>query len=78
MARLRRVHEAVLEHCFTQLAKNGLLREHAGPAFAARAMVALILGHAVREKTVRTMQREAHDDSPVDDLVKLARTFLAH
>ncbi|MFC7375713.1 MULTISPECIES: TetR/AcrR family transcriptional regulator [unclassified Brachybacterium] len=76
MARLRRVHEHVLEHCFVALEKNGQLRSCVDPEFASRAMLALILRDAVRERTVRTLQREDHNDSPVKDVCDLARTFL--
>lgn len=76
MSRLRRVHEHILEKCFARLAENGQLRTGIDPAFASRAFMDLVLGHAVREKTVRAMQEESHHDSPIQDLTKLLRAFL--
>lgn len=76
MARLHRVHEHVIEQCFIALEQRGQLQEDIDPAFASRAILALALNHAAREKTVRTMQSDSHDDSPVRDLVKLAGSFL--
>ncbi|APX31762.1 hypothetical protein BH708_02420 [Brachybacterium sp. P6-10-X1] len=78
MARLRKVHEHVLEHCFSRLADRGWLRDGIDPAFAARAMLALVLTHAVRERTVRPLQGGTHDDSSMTDLQRLAQAFLAH
>ena len=76
MARLRRVHEHVLERCFVTFDERGLLREDIDPAFASRAMFALVLSCAVREETVRTMQSGPHDDLPMKDLLKLVQAFL--
>src|SRR5699024_10494381 len=76
MARLRRVHEHILERCFTRLGEVELLREGVDPTFAARVMLALVLSHAVRENTVRVMQAESHDDAPVQDLMRLAEVLL--
>lgn len=76
MARLRRVHEHILEHCFQNLAAQGLLREDVDPVFAARVMLALILRDAVRERTVRSLQRPNDEDAPQKDLCVLTRTFL--
>lgn len=76
MARLRRVHEHVLEQCFRELGRQGVLRRALDPAFASRAMFGLVLNLAVREKTVRTMQNGQHDDAPVEELARLARSFL--
>lgn len=76
MARLRRVHEHILTHCFETLAGHGLLREDVDPAFAARVMLALVLRDAVRERTVRSLQRPNEDEAPQKDLCMLARTFL--
>ncbi|WP_422117092.1 TetR/AcrR family transcriptional regulator [Brachybacterium sp. UNK5269] len=76
MSRLRRVHEHILEKCFAQLAENGQMRAGIDPPFAGRAFMDLVLGHAVREKTVRAMQKELHHDSPLEDLAKLLRAFL--
>lgn len=76
MARLRRVHEHILERCFTRLGESGQLREGVDASFAARVMLALVLSHAVRENTVRVMQAEPHDDAPVQDLRRLAGVLL--
>lgn len=76
IARLHRVHEHVLEQCFAKFEERGLLREDVDPAFASRVVLALVLSHAAREETVRTMQRNCHDDSPIKDLIRLARSFL--
>lgn len=78
MARLRRVHEHVLEQCFTEFDRQGRLRPGLNPAFAGRAMFGLVLSLAVREKTVRTMQNGHHDDAPIEELYRLARSFLRH
>lgn len=76
LARLRRVHEHMLETCFSSLAANGLLREETDPAFAGRALLAVILNLAVREKTVRPLQHGGHDDAPLQDLAKQVEAFL--
>jgi AcrR family transcriptional regulator len=78
MARLRRVHEHVLEQCFASLGEQNLLREGVDCGFASRALLALVLSHAVRENTVRAMQQSDHDDVPLKDLTKLTRLFLHH
>ena len=76
LARLRRVHEHMLETCFASLAAKGLLREDAAPAFAGRALLAVILNLAIREKTVRPLQHGEHDDAPLQDLAKQVEAFL--
>lgn len=76
MARLRRVHEHILTHCFEALGAQGALREDVDPGFAARAMLSLILREAVRERTVRSLQTRNEADAPQRDLCTLARTFL--
>lgn len=76
MARLRRVHEHILEQCFVNLGERGLLRDGIDPPFASRSLLALVLSHAVRESTVRAMQQNDHDDYPLKDLSKLIRLFL--
>ncbi|WP_422115977.1 TetR/AcrR family transcriptional regulator [Brachybacterium sp. UNK5269] len=78
VARLRRVHEHILEQCFTSLDGQGLLREGVDRGFAGRALLALVLSHAVREKTVRAMQQSDHDDVPLRDLTRLTQLFLHH
>ena len=76
MARLRKVHEHVLESCFEGLAAHGLLREDAEPAFAGRALLAVVLNLAVREKTIRPLQHRSHDDAPLKDLAMQVDAFL--
>lgn len=76
LARLRRVHEHMLETCFASLAAKGLLREESDPAFAGRALLAVILNLAIREKTVRPLQHGEHDDAPLQDLAKQVEAFL--
>lgn len=77
MARLRRVHEHILESCFEGFAAEGLLREDTEPAFAGRSLLAMVLNLAVREKTVRPFQPQVHDDSPLKDLAMQVDAFLA-
>ena len=76
MARLRRVHEHVFEQCFLEFRQRDLLRPGLDPAFASRAMFGLVLNLAVRERTVRTMQGGGHDDAPIEELTRLARSFV--
>ncbi|HJG90661.1 MAG TPA: TetR/AcrR family transcriptional regulator [Brachybacterium massiliense] len=76
MARLRRVHEHVFEQCFLEFRQRNLLRPGLDPAFASRAMFGLVLNLAVRERTVRTMQGGGHDDAPIEELTRLARSFV--
>src|SRR5699024_12785215 len=77
MARLRRGDEHVLAQCFRTLEGQGMLRPGLDPAFASRAMFGLVLNLAVREQTVRTMQGGQDDDAPLEELSRLARSFLA-
>ncbi|WP_240613232.1 TetR/AcrR family transcriptional regulator [Brachybacterium endophyticum] len=76
VARLHRVHEHVLQECFAQLDRAGLLRPGVDPAFMARSTLALVLSHAMREKTVRMMQGTTHDDAPLSDVTTLVGMFL--
>src|SRR5699024_4379916 len=76
MARLRRVHEHILEACFTRLGEDHMLREGVDPTFAARVIMALGLSHAVRDTTVLVMHIEWHDDASVQDLLRLAGVLL--
>lgn len=39
-------------------------------------MFGLVLNLAVRERTVRTMQGGGHDDAPIEELTRLARSFV--
>ena len=66
----------MLETCFASLAAKGLLREESDPAFAGRALLAVILNLAIREKTVRPLQHGGHDDAPLQDLAKQVEAFL--
>ncbi|MGO1684860.1 MAG: TetR/AcrR family transcriptional regulator [Brachybacterium sp.] len=77
LARLRRVHEHMLETCFSTLDEKGLLREDTDPAFAGRALLAVVLNLAVREKTVRPLQHRGHGDAPLQDLAKQVEAFLS-
>ncbi|MCS6711491.1 TetR/AcrR family transcriptional regulator [Brachybacterium sp. EF45031] len=56
VARLRRVHEHILERVFAAYEGRDLLREGIDPAFASRTMVSLLLSLAVRESTIRSVQ----------------------
>lgn len=76
LARLRKVHEHLLETCFTALDRRGLLREETDPAFAGRALLAMVLNLAVREKTVRPYQRHSRDDAPLLDLARQVDALL--
>lgn len=76
VARLHRVHEHVLQECFLRLDRAGLLRPDIDPAFMARSTLALVLNHAMREKTVRMMQGTTHDDAPLTDVTTLVAMFL--
>ena len=76
VARLRKVHEHMLETCFTGLAERGPLREETDPAFAGRALLAVVLNLAVREKTVRPYQRPSRDDAPLADLARQVDALL--
>lgn len=76
LARLRKVHEHILKSCFESFAERGILREDAEPAFAGRALLAVVLNLAVREKTIRPFQSPATDDAPVRDLAMQVDAFL--
>ncbi|WP_341856669.1 helix-turn-helix domain-containing protein [Brachybacterium sp. GPGPB12] len=75
MARSRKVHEHILEDCFTSFAEQGLLRAGTDAAFAGRALFAQVLNLAVREKTVRPLQHRSHDDAPLKDLAMQVDIF---
>lgn len=76
MARLRKVHEHILESCFDGFAAQGLLRADTEPAFAGRALLAVVLNLAVREKTVRPLQHRSDDGAPLKDLAMQVDAFL--
>lgn len=67
IARLRLVHEHVLEQVLTGLAEKGLLVEGADPAFAARALFSLLLSLTVREHSVRELQQNGSGE-PLQDV----------
>ncbi len=73
VARLRLVHEHVLEKILDAYAARDLLAGGTDPAFLARSTFSLLLSLAVREKSVRTLQRSGQID-PVADL----QVFLGH
>lgn len=76
VARLRKVHEHMLETCFTGLAERGPQREKTDAAFGGRALLAMVLNLAVREKTVRHYQRPSRDDAPLTDLARQVDALL--
>ena len=78
LARLRRVHEHTLASCFLAFAGRGELHDGIDPEFAGRTLLAAVLNLAVREKTVRSLQRQFHDDAPIAELVRQVDTFLDH
>ncbi|ATG50852.1 TetR family transcriptional regulator [Brachybacterium vulturis] len=67
IARLRLVHEHVLEQVLAGLAANGRLVEGSDPKFLARTLFSLLLGLTVRERTVRELQKAA-DGDPIADV----------
>lgn len=73
IARLRLVHEHVLETVLTAYRDNGQLIEGADPAFIARSTFSLLLSLAVREKSVRALQTTKTAE-PVEDV----RSFVEH
>lgn len=75
IARLRLVHEHVLERILEAYAERDLLTPGADPAFVARSTFSLLLSLAVREKSVRTLQSTGVAD-PVTDLRAFVRHFL--
>ena len=75
-ARLRRVHEFLVEQALIRLEEQGLLRSDLCPAFAARTFLSFVMGCATREQTVRLMQQDDHADAPRDDLRRALQLFL--
>ena len=75
IARLRLVHEHVLEKALEGLAEAGYLREGAGPTFLARTVFSELLSLTVREHTVRELQKSAVAD-PIDDVRELIGLLL--
>lgn len=77
ISRLRRVYEHILVQCFERAAVGGGLREGVDADFAARAVLSMVLGHAVRERSVRPLQRRPHADDPRRDVHQLLDALLA-
>lgn len=75
IARLRLVHEHVLEQALTGLAEHGHLVDGADPKMLARTIVSLLLSLAVREHTVRELQNRA-DADPIQDVQALVRRWV--
>ncbi|MFC7375058.1 TetR/AcrR family transcriptional regulator [Brachybacterium sp. GCM10030267] len=73
IARLRLVHEHVLESVLTSYAEKGLLRDGAEPAFVARSILSVLLSLAMREHSVRELQQRSAID-PVEEL----HAFVSH
>lgn len=73
IARLRLVHEHVLEQVLAGLARNGRLVDGADPRFLARTLFSLLLSLTVREHTVRELQK-APDGDPIRDV----QAFIEH
>ena len=72
VARLRLVHEHVLEKVLTGLAENGRLIDGANPRMLARTLFSLLLSLAVREHTVRELQNGTEAD-PIEDVQEFVR-----
>lgn len=66
VARLRLVHENVLEQVLTGLAANGRLIAGSDPAFLSRTLFSLLLSLTVREHTVRELQSSGGGDPAAD------------
>ncbi len=72
IARLRLVHEHVLEQALAGLAANDRLAVGADPAFLSRTLFSLLLSLTVREHTVRELQSSGSAD-PVSDVQEFVR-----
>ncbi|MGO1286484.1 MAG: TetR/AcrR family transcriptional regulator [Brachybacterium sp.] len=72
IARLRLVHEHVLEKVLEGLAAHGRLVEGADPQMLARTLFSLLLSLAVREHTVRELQNRSEAD-PIEDVQEFVR-----
>ena len=75
IARLRLVHEHVLESVLTSYQEQGRLVEGADPAFVARTTFSLLLSLAVRELAVSPLQPSVTTD-PVEDVRRLVHHYL--
>ena len=76
VARLRLVHEHVLESVLESFAARGELTDDADCAFVARSTVSLLLSLAVRERSVRALQR-TESAEPVRDVHAFVRHYIA-
>ena len=72
IARLRLVHEHVLERVFDGLDERGHLVAGASPKFLARSLFSLLLSLTVREHTVRELQKTS-DADPIEDVQEFVR-----
>ena len=72
IARLRLVHEHVLERVFGGLGEQGRLVAGASPKFLARSLFSLLLSLTVREHTVRELQKTS-DADPIEDVQEFVR-----
>lgn len=75
IARLRLVHEHLIEQVLRSFGEQGRLREGVDPAFAARTIVSLMLSLSVRENSVRALQSNGEGE-PIKDLQDIVRTFV--
>jgi len=78
IARLRRVHEHIIERCVTQLVDRDGRAQGVDPEFVARTGMSLVLGLAAREETVRKLQGPSHRDEPGRDLRAYLSIALVH
>ena len=76
IARLRLVHEYVLEQTFTGLAAKEFLVEGSNPKLLARTLFSLLLSLTVRERTVRELQNKA-DADPIKDVQAFVELCIA-
>ena len=76
IARLRLVHEHVLEQVLRGLDANGRLVPGSDPKFLARTLFSLLLSLTVREHTVRELQTTA-DGDPIRDVQAFVRQVVA-
>ncbi|MDN5820800.1 MAG: TetR/AcrR family transcriptional regulator [Brachybacterium sp.] len=76
IARLRLVHEHVLEQVLEGLAANDRLIEGSDPKFLARTLFSLLLSLTVREHTVRELQKTA-DGDPISDVQAFVQQLVA-
>lgn len=72
IARLRLVHEHVLERVFCGLDERGHLVAGTSPKFLARSLFSLLLSLTVREHTVRELQKTS-DADPIADVQEFVR-----